>query len=102
MIEYNEYQTAIIKAKTILGSYQKLANLFGISDVAVRHWVERGRPPRTELSGKTDYASIIAAACKGQVNKEHLKPKLTKDRRKTKERRKKNIWKASEEAAEQL
>lgn len=44
------------------GGLPALAQLLGVSYVAIRKWQERGRLPRTEWTGETQYAARIAAA----------------------------------------
>lgn len=43
---------------------QSVALACGVSYQAVRKWESKGRLPRTEYTGETDYATRIAAACR--------------------------------------
>jgi hypothetical protein len=57
-----ESREALIKAVDLMGM-QPLAKEVGRSYQAVQQWVRKGRLPRTDYSGETDYASQISAAC---------------------------------------
>ncbi len=45
-----------------LGGYEATGRLCGVSGKAVMKWAKRGRLPRTEWTGETRYAEIIAEA----------------------------------------
>lgn len=49
------------QAKRRLGLGQ-MAKICGVSRTAVDKWVRQGHLPRTEWTGETSYASLIAAA----------------------------------------
>lgn len=42
---------------------QSLAKACGVTYQALRKWESRGRLPRTEWTGETNYAAAISAAC---------------------------------------
>lgn len=70
------YTEALESARRILGSYATIGRICGgLSGESVRKWAERGRPPRTEYSGETDYASAISRATRGEVPRQDLRPK---------------------------
>jgi hypothetical protein len=72
----NEYVTNILRAKEILGGFEALGRVCDTSGNAIKKWVAKGRPPRTEYSGETQYAKQIAKATKNQVKASGLLPKL--------------------------
>lgn len=47
----------------------KLARFLGVTYQAIRKWEAKGRLPRTEWTGETDYASLIEQATEGKVSK---------------------------------
>jgi len=72
----NTYQEKLLEAKTILGSYAKLAKVCGLSGKAVMKWVIAGKPPRTEYTGETNYAELISESVNGLVSKDDLIPSV--------------------------
>ncbi len=50
----------------------KLARSLGVTYQAIRKWEARGRLPRTEWTGETDYASLIEAETEGRITKVEL------------------------------
>lgn len=73
----NDYVLELDKARKILGSYDAVGKACGgISGKAVMKWRRRRRPPRTEYSGETDYARLIAAASDGAIDASRLLPKI--------------------------
>ena len=60
------------KAVRFLGGYSATGRICGVSFMAVMKWVRRGRLPRTEWTGETDYASRIEAALDGTITREEL------------------------------
>lgn len=58
-----ESREALTQAVELIGM-QPLAKEVGRSYQAVQQWVRKGRLPRTDYSGETDYASQIATACR--------------------------------------
>ncbi|WP_088706301.1 hypothetical protein [Noviherbaspirillum denitrificans] len=54
----------IKKAAEVLG-VPVLASICSVSPVAVYKWLKKGRLPRTEWTGETNYAALIAEASKG-------------------------------------
>jgi Uncharacterized protein conserved in bacteria, prophage-related len=65
---------SILKAKKILGSYDAVGRVCGVSGKAVMKWVGSGRLPRTEYTGETTYAQAIEHATNGTVTVEDLRP----------------------------
>lgn len=55
------YKNPIERVGRLLG-ISRAARLCGVSDKAVRKWMEAGRLPRTEATGETDYARRLAKA----------------------------------------
>lgn len=49
-----------------------IAEACGVSRQAVEKWVERGRMPRTDFTGETNYAEEIESATKKRVRKAAL------------------------------
>ncbi|MGZ8954486.1 MAG: hypothetical protein ACXW0Q_07390 [Methylovulum sp.] len=73
----NIYSQSLLKARAILGSYDALGKACGdLSGKAVMKWRDKGRPPRTEYTGETNYAKLIEDATDGQVKSEDLRPKI--------------------------
>lgn len=62
----------IQEAINAVGGRTKAANLLGISYVAVRKMEEKGSLPRTDYTGETGYASILADHSNGKLTKEWL------------------------------
>lgn len=52
----------IEEAANILGGYEAAGRVCGVSGKAVRKWALRGRLPRTEATGETHYAQLMAEA----------------------------------------
>lgn len=48
------------------GGVQRVAAACEVSLVAVYKWLKKGRLPRTDYSGETRYAAIIAEACRAR------------------------------------
>lgn len=75
------YVSSLIKARDILGSYDAIGIVCGgLSGKAVIKWKNNGRPPRTEYTGETDYASLIEAATSGEIKRSDLLPDISKDK----------------------
>ena len=55
-------QDVLAAAIGLLG-LRAIALITGVSYQAVQHWANRRRLPRTEYSGETNYAELIAQAC---------------------------------------
>ena len=64
-------ENLITKAIQIVGIY-KLGKACGISYQAIYRWEAKGRLPRTEWTGETDYASRIEEATKGVITRDQL------------------------------
>jgi DNA-binding transcriptional regulator YdaS (Cro superfamily) len=56
----------ITQAIEIVG-LARLARLLGVTYQAIRKWEARGRLPRTEWTGETNYAGLIEEATEGQI-----------------------------------
>ncbi len=59
------------KAVAILGGFEATGRVCGVSGKAVQKWVKAGRLPRTEATGETNYASLIADSVHG-ISKDSL------------------------------
>ena len=70
----NHVAISLLKAKHILGSYDAVGRVCGVSGKAVMKWVGSGRLPRTEYTGETTYAQAIELATNGTVTIEDLRP----------------------------
>lgn len=62
---------------------QPLARACGVTYQALKKWESRGRLPRTEWTGETNYAAAISAACaeKGVVITEAALKTIRSDNR---------------------
>lgn len=58
-----------------LGPY-KIAKLVGLRGPSIYKWRESGRLPRTEWTGETNYAEIIARACAEHAD---INPPITRE-----------------------
>jgi hypothetical protein len=71
----NNYSQKILEIRRILGSYNAVGKACGgISGKAITKWRDRGRPPRTEYTGETQYASMLEDATLGVVKAKDLLP----------------------------
>ena len=61
----------ISKAIEIVG-LANLARTLGVTYQAIRKWEAKGRLPRTEWTGETNYAALIEVATEGQVPRTSL------------------------------
>lgn len=75
----NNYSEKMKQAVAAAGSYAKLGRACNVSGQAVQKWVKAGKPPRTEYTGETDYATRIAAASAGAVSRDDLLPAMRVD-----------------------
>ena len=64
-------ENLISKAIEIVGIC-KLANACGVRYQSIYKWEAKGRVPRTDWTGETDYASRIEEATKGAVTRAQL------------------------------
>ncbi len=62
----------IQQAIEVVGGRTAAAALLGISYVAVRKMAEKGVLPRTDYTGETCYAQILADNSQGKLTKEWL------------------------------
>lgn len=83
MIQHmNTVVIAIDKAREILGSFAAIGEVCGgpsgkpLTGKAVEKWRKRGRLPRTEYTGETQYSELIEAATGGRVLRSELCPDL--------------------------
>lgn len=67
-IKMNPVQQAISAA----GGRTKASALLGISYVAIRKMAEKGVLPRTDYTGETNYAEILASNSNGTITREWL------------------------------
>jgi hypothetical protein len=76
----SEYTESLIKVRSILGSYDAVGVACGgLSGKAVMKWRDKGRPPRTEYTGETQYAKAMSLATQGKVKAEDLIPSINQD-----------------------
>ena len=76
----NLYTQKIIAVRNVLGSYDAVGVACGgLSGKAVMKWRDRGRPPRTEYTGETKYASMLEKATQGVVKADDLLPVFIND-----------------------
>lgn len=64
--------------KTVIGDCggpTKVAPLLGISVRGLYKWLATGSLPRTEYSGETNYAEVLAAASGGKWSAEEIREK---------------------------
>jgi HPt (histidine-containing phosphotransfer) domain-containing protein len=61
----------IKKAAELLG-VPALAEICERSEQAVYKWIKKGRLPRTEWTGETDYATAISVALNGKMTRDQL------------------------------
>ena len=55
-----------------VGGGAKAAEICQVSDMAVSKWRKKGRLPRTEYTGETSYAKLLAEKSNGQFTAEWL------------------------------
>jgi len=65
--------TDLKSAIEAVGGIPEAARICGLSYVAVSKWVKQGYLPRTEYSGETKYAEILAAESNGAFSAETLR-----------------------------
>ncbi|MHB1285523.1 MAG: YdaS family helix-turn-helix protein [Leptospirales bacterium] len=65
--------TPLEKAVQFLGGYSATGRICGVSFMSVMKWIRKGRLPRTEWTGETDYAAKIEKALDGTVTREELR-----------------------------
>lgn len=65
--------TPLERARLALGgTLDHVAEVVGLTGAGVGKWRKAGRLPRTELTGETDYAGMIAKATEGEVSRRAL------------------------------
>lgn len=62
----------LISKAISLTSLTKLAKACGVTYQSVKRWEMKGRVPRTDWTGETDYARCIETATKGQITRDQL------------------------------
>ncbi|MTI13804.1 YdaS family helix-turn-helix protein [Sansalvadorimonas verongulae] len=67
----------IVEAIEELG-LQGVASVCGVTYQAVRKWKAKGRLPRTEWTGETNYALRIEKATNGKIKQSDLCPGISK------------------------
>ncbi len=70
----NSYKRNLLRARDLLGSFDAVGSVCGVSGKAVMKWRDKGSPPRTEYTGETNYAELIEQALNGQVTQHELRP----------------------------
>lgn len=68
----NQVAFSLLKAKDLIGSYDAIGMVCGVSGKAVMKWVRSGRLPRTEYTGETAYAYAIELATSGAITANDL------------------------------
>ena len=72
-------RNALAQAVDVVGSQSRAAQICAISNNAMSKMVKRGCLPRTEYTGETCYAALLAAASGGRFTAgwllEHARPK---------------------------
>lgn len=66
-----EHENELLKAIEALGGFEATGRVCSVSGKAVSKWAARKRLPRTEATGETNYAQLIAKACPG-ISKKRL------------------------------
>lgn len=64
--------SALQQAIKTIGGPGRAASICGVSPRAVHKWLSKGRLPRTEYTGETRYAELIAAHSDGAFTAEEL------------------------------
>ena len=65
-------QENLISKAIELTGLRALAKICGVTPQALYKWEAKGRVPRTDWTGETDYASRIEEATKGQITRDQL------------------------------
>lgn len=65
-------ENPIEEAVRLLGGYSATGRVCGVTYKAVTKWCRRGRLPRTEATGETEYSTLLAAAHPG-IDAERLR-----------------------------
>lgn len=65
-------QENLISKAIDLTGLTNLAKACGVTYQSVKRWEAKGRVPRTDWTGETDYASCIEEATKGAVTRDQL------------------------------
>ena len=61
------------RAILLAGGAAAVARACSVSPVAVHKWRQRGRLPRTDWTGETNYAELIAEATNGRITSNELR-----------------------------
>ena len=65
-------QENLISKAIDLTGLTNLAKACGVTYQSVKRWEAKGRVPRTDWTGETDYASRIEEATKGAITRDQL------------------------------
>ena len=65
-------QENLISTAIDLTGLTNLAKACGVTYQSVKRWEAKGRVPRTDWTGETDYASRIEEATKGVITRDQL------------------------------
>lgn len=65
-------QENLISKAIDLTGLTNLAKACGVTYQSVKRWEAKGRVPRTDWTGETDYARCIETATKGQITRDQL------------------------------
>ena len=72
-------QNCIVQVKNLLESFDKTGAVVGLTGKAIMKWAKLGRLPRTEATGETQYAELLAEEVSKrhpEIDKQKLKKKL--------------------------
>ena len=72
----DDLENPVRKVIDFFGSKSKVAQITGVSHVAVSKWESKGKFPRTDYTGETSYARKLAQASEGHFNAQDLLPQV--------------------------
>jgi len=64
-----------------------VSKMVGVSHTSIRKWYQRGRLPRTDITGETQYAKLIEKATDGAVRAQDLLDESLKEYKKKRKRK---------------
>jgi hypothetical protein len=62
----------IWEAVELIGSYERMGEVCGVTGKAVMKWARQGYLPRTDWTGETNYAGAIARATSYRIKRQAL------------------------------
>lgn len=66
----------VLRAVRYFGGRTQVANIVGVTYMAVKKWELNGCFPRTEYTGETKYAEKLSEASNGELSAKELLPDL--------------------------